>query len=104
MRGGDLLEPALVSRDLASLRDRLFLSGLAWTALTAGCLALAAWRLRPAYVRQFMEGRDPTAARRASRHPAVGDDPEPATKALAITAFFPSRGNSLRLGSITVGA
>jgi ABC-type transport system involved in multi-copper enzyme maturation permease subunit len=70
-----LLEPALVSRDLASLRDRLFLSGLAWTALTAGCLALAAWRLRPAYVRQFMEGRDPTAARRACRHPPVGDDP-----------------------------
>jgi hypothetical protein len=70
-----LLEPALGSRDLGSLRDRLFLSGLGWTAVTAGCLALSAWRLRPAYVRQFFEGRDPTAARRAAAHPRVGDDP-----------------------------
>jgi hypothetical protein len=70
-----LLEPALTSRDLVSLRDRLLLSGLAWSAVTAGCLGLAAWRLRPAYVRQFFEGRDPRAARRAAAHPPVGDDP-----------------------------
>jgi hypothetical protein len=70
-----LLEPALCSRDLESLRDRLFLSGLGWTAVTAGCLALSAWRLRPAYIRQFFEGRDPTSIRRTTTHPRVGDDP-----------------------------
>jgi hypothetical protein len=70
-----LLEPALGSRDLESLRARLVLSALGWTAVTAGCLGLAAWRLRPAYVRQFLEGRDPEAARRATAHPRVGDDP-----------------------------
>jgi ABC-type Na+ efflux pump permease subunit len=70
-----LLEPALASRDLESLRDRLLLSGLGWTAVTAGCVALAAWQLRPAYVRQFFDGRNPMARRRASAHPRVGDDP-----------------------------
>jgi ABC-type transport system involved in multi-copper enzyme maturation permease subunit len=70
-----LLEPALGSRDLESLGRRMLASVLGWSAVTVGGLALAAWRLRPAYARQFMEGRDPNAVRRAAAHPRVGDDP-----------------------------
>jgi hypothetical protein len=70
-----LLEPALGSRDLAVLPRRLLLAGLGWTAVTAGGLALAAWRLRPAYLRQYLEGRDPITRRRATAHPPVGADP-----------------------------
>jgi hypothetical protein len=55
-----VLEPALTLRGLDQVGARLFGSLVLWSGLTVGLLALAAWRLRPAYTRQFMESR-PTA-------------------------------------------
>ncbi len=54
---------------------RLLASLAAWGSLGTVCLAIAAWRLRPAYLR-YLEARDRKAPRwwRARRGP-VGDDP-----------------------------
>jgi ABC-type transport system involved in multi-copper enzyme maturation permease subunit len=55
------IEPAWGSGDWAGLQTmvgRIFLSAFAWGSVTAICLVLAAWRLRPAYLRQLQaEGR-----------------------------------------------
>jgi ABC-type transport system involved in multi-copper enzyme maturation permease subunit len=56
-----LLDPVLNSGGLEAVRllgQQLLLGLLAWGGLTLACLGLAAWRLRPAYVRQLQgEGR-----------------------------------------------
>jgi ABC-type transport system involved in multi-copper enzyme maturation permease subunit len=56
-----VLGPALEPGDPNAARElgrRLFLGLFAWGALALGCLGLAAWRLRPAYMRQLEnEGR-----------------------------------------------
>jgi ABC-type transport system involved in multi-copper enzyme maturation permease subunit len=71
-----LIQPAMADRQPEALGGRILLSGLAWTGLTMGCLALAAWRLRPAYIRQFLDrgGRE-KALRRAWWRPRIGTDP-----------------------------
>ncbi len=55
------LEPAWGSGDWAGLiamGRRILVAALAWGILSAGCLGLAVWRLRPAYLRQLQnEGR-----------------------------------------------
>jgi ABC-type transport system involved in multi-copper enzyme maturation permease subunit len=59
--------------DLGELAARLLGSLLAWAVLTAVCLALAVWRLRPAYLRQL--ARPGGGRRGAGWRPAVGADP-----------------------------
>jgi ABC-type transport system involved in multi-copper enzyme maturation permease subunit len=55
------LEPAWGSGDWAGLQTmigRILMAALAWGIVTAACLSLAIWRLRPAYLRQMQnEGR-----------------------------------------------
>lgn len=71
-----LLEPALTSRLPEELGMRTILSGVAWSSLTLSCLALAAWQLRPAYLRQYLDkGDEKKLERRAARGPLLGDDP-----------------------------
>jgi ABC-type transport system involved in multi-copper enzyme maturation permease subunit len=41
------------SMDLAELTRRLLIASLCWGLFGGGCLALAVWRLRPAYVREL---------------------------------------------------
>jgi ABC-type transport system involved in multi-copper enzyme maturation permease subunit len=48
-----LLEPAWLNPAEGELGGRLLRMGLAWGGVVAVCLALAAWRLRPAYKRQL---------------------------------------------------
>jgi ABC-type Na+ efflux pump permease subunit len=73
-----LLEPVFESGGLDAVRllgRQLFLGLLAWGGLTAACLAVAAWRLRPAYIKQLQgEGRP---ARRwlGGKRAAVGEQP-----------------------------
>jgi ABC-type transport system involved in multi-copper enzyme maturation permease subunit len=61
---------------LVLLGRQLFLGLLAWGGLTVACLALAAWRLRPAYIRQ-LEGEGRPNKRRwwVPRRAAVGEQP-----------------------------
>jgi hypothetical protein len=71
-----LIEPALTSRLSQELGMRTLLSAAAWTALTLTCLALAAWQLRPAYLRQYLDtGVQKKVEWRAPRGPRLGDDP-----------------------------
>ncbi len=54
--GRYVLEPAWGRTDMAGLRElgrRLFSAGLCWGGVGSVCLALAVWRLRPAYLRQL---------------------------------------------------
>jgi ABC-type transport system involved in multi-copper enzyme maturation permease subunit len=51
-----VLQPAWGENDLAELGRRLLLAALAWGGLGLGCLMMAGWRLRPAYVRQMEAG------------------------------------------------
>jgi ABC-type transport system involved in multi-copper enzyme maturation permease subunit len=79
LRGLDplyLIEPALTERRPETLGVRTLIFAGAWAAVTVGCLGLAAWRLRPAYLRQFLDrgGRE-RVARRAWWKPRIGDDP-----------------------------
>src|SRR5581483_11016066 len=72
-----LLEPAFETGGLESVRllgRQLFLGLLAWGGLTAACLALAAWRLRPAYIKQ-LEGEGRRGKRRwwLPNRPAPGE-------------------------------
>jgi ABC-type transport system involved in multi-copper enzyme maturation permease subunit len=61
--------------DLRELATRLLWSLLAWGILAAACLAVAVWRLRPAYLRQLeAPGRGRQGAPVGWR-PAMGDDP-----------------------------
>jgi len=58
-------------RDAQEMGRRLLWSGAAWGIITVVCLALAIWRLRPAYVRQLQDQGKPKKARwwRAKRAP-----------------------------------
>jgi ABC-type transport system involved in multi-copper enzyme maturation permease subunit len=69
-----VLEPALTLRGLDEVSARLAAALALWSALTVGLLALAAWRLRPAYTRQFMESRPAATATVRGRRRPVGDD------------------------------
>jgi ABC-type transport system involved in multi-copper enzyme maturation permease subunit len=74
-----LLAPAFETGGLESVRllgRQLFLGLLAWGGLTAACLALAAWRLRPAYIKQ-LEGEGRPGKRRwwLPNRPAPGEQP-----------------------------
>ncbi len=73
-----VLEPAFVpgAEGTHDLFRRLFVGLFVWGGLSLGCLALAAWRLRPAYIRQLEgEGRKKgTWFLRADR-PAVSQEP-----------------------------
>jgi ABC-type transport system involved in multi-copper enzyme maturation permease subunit len=54
--GRYVMEPAWGRTDLAGLRElgrRLFAASLWWGGMGSVCLALAVWRLRPAYLRQL---------------------------------------------------
>jgi hypothetical protein len=68
-----VLEPALTLDRLNEVGTRLIVALALWSVLTVGLLALAAWRLRPAYTRQFMESRPASSVARGRRVP-VGDD------------------------------
>jgi hypothetical protein len=71
-----LIEPALAERRPETLGARILIFAGASAALTVGCLALAAWQLRPAYLRQVLDrgGRE-RVRRRAWWRPRIGDDP-----------------------------
>jgi ABC-type transport system involved in multi-copper enzyme maturation permease subunit len=71
-----VLEPGWTGESLASMGGRLLLAALVWGSFTSACLALAAWRLRPAYLRQLQDQSRPKKARwwRAKR-PSIGADP-----------------------------
>jgi ABC-type Na+ efflux pump permease subunit len=74
-----LLQPALDSPGLEGVRllgRELVLSLLAWGGLTLACLGLAAWRLRPAYIKQLQaEGRPGKRRWWLPARPTVGDQP-----------------------------
>jgi ABC-type transport system involved in multi-copper enzyme maturation permease subunit len=70
-----LIEPVLEERQPKALGARVLVSGLAWAGLTLACLGLAAWRLRPAYLRQFLDKGVPKRVRRPWWRPKIGDDP-----------------------------
>jgi ABC-type transport system involved in multi-copper enzyme maturation permease subunit len=70
-----LVEPVLEDRRPEALGARVLVSGALWAGLTLGCLALAAWRLRPAYLRQYLDKGVPKTVRRAWWRPRIGDDP-----------------------------
>jgi ABC-type transport system involved in multi-copper enzyme maturation permease subunit len=68
------MTPSIYSNS-TEVAGRVLQSGLAWTALVAVCLGLAAWRLRPAYIRQLEgEGRKKARWWRVQRAP-VPDEP-----------------------------
>jgi ABC-type Na+ efflux pump permease subunit len=74
-----LLQPVMESGGAESVRllfRQLFVGLLAWGGLTFACLALAAWRLRPAYIRQLQAQGRPAGRRfwRVDR-PHVADKP-----------------------------
>jgi ABC-type Na+ efflux pump permease subunit len=74
-----LLDPVMESGGVESVRllfRHLFLGLLAWGGLTLACLGLAAWRLRPAYIRQLQAQGRPARRRwwRVERAP-VADQP-----------------------------
>jgi ABC-type transport system involved in multi-copper enzyme maturation permease subunit len=73
-----LLSPVFESGGFEAMRllfRQLFLGLLAWGGLTLACLGLAAWRLRPAYIRQLQgEGR-PTRRWLGGRRVGVGEQP-----------------------------
>jgi ABC-type transport system involved in multi-copper enzyme maturation permease subunit len=73
-----LLRPVFETGGLESMRllsRQLFLGLLAWGGLTLACLGLAAWRLRPAYIRQLQgEGR-PTRRWLGGKRVAVAEQP-----------------------------
>jgi len=74
-----LLEPVFEAGGMEAARlmgRQLFLGLLAWGALTLACLGLAAWRLRPAYIRQLQgEGRPAKQRWWQPRRAAVGEQP-----------------------------
>jgi ABC-type transport system involved in multi-copper enzyme maturation permease subunit len=69
-----VLEPTLTLHGLDQVGARLVGSLVLWSLLALGMLALAAWRLRPAYTRQFLESRPTTATAVRGRRKPVGDD------------------------------
>jgi len=69
-----VLEPALTLRNLDQIGARLIGSLALWSALALLFLGLAAWRLRPAYTRQFFESRPSAMTAARGRRVPVGDD------------------------------
>jgi ABC-type Na+ efflux pump permease subunit len=63
------------SLDLAELAQRVLVSSLCWGALGGACLALAIWRLRPAYLRQLENVRPQTVHWYSSERVPVRDEP-----------------------------
>jgi ABC-type transport system involved in multi-copper enzyme maturation permease subunit len=70
-----LIEPVLEDRQAQALGARVLVSGAAWAGLALACLGLAAWRLRPAYLRQFLDKGAAKKVRRPWWRPKIGDDP-----------------------------
>jgi ABC-type transport system involved in multi-copper enzyme maturation permease subunit len=74
-----VLEPAWASGDWAgfeTMMGRILLATLSWGTITAICLALAAWRLRPAYLRQLQnEGRKKKTRWWQAKRALIGADP-----------------------------
>jgi ABC-type transport system involved in multi-copper enzyme maturation permease subunit len=73
-----VLEPAWEawrSLDLAELGRRLLLSSLCWGTLGGVCLALATWRLRPAYFAELEKVRPGATRWYAAVRVPVGDEP-----------------------------
>jgi ABC-type transport system involved in multi-copper enzyme maturation permease subunit len=70
-----LVEPALSDRRVEALGVRVLVSGAVWAGLTLACLGLAAWRLRPAYLRQYLDKGAVKVVRRPWWRPRIGDDP-----------------------------
>jgi ABC-type transport system involved in multi-copper enzyme maturation permease subunit len=74
-----ILEPALAPADSAAIREvgqRLILGLFAWGTLTTFCVALASWRLRPAYIRQLEnEGRQRKARFWIAERKPVSEEP-----------------------------
>src|SRR5207244_4891266 len=69
-----LMEPAWAGAGPAAAWGRLLAVALAWGGGGVVCLALACWRLRPAYARQLeAAGRRKRAVQ--ARRPPVGDEP-----------------------------
>src|SRR5262249_4680618 len=72
-------EPAWGSGDWTGLElmlGRILLAALAWGAITAACLGLAAWRLRPAYLRQLQaEGQKKKTRWWQAKRSAIPADP-----------------------------
>jgi ABC-type transport system involved in multi-copper enzyme maturation permease subunit len=70
------LEPGWTGESLASMAGRLLLVGLIWGGSTVLCLILAAWGLRPVYLRQLQEQSRPRKERWwRARRAAIGADP-----------------------------
>jgi ABC-type transport system involved in multi-copper enzyme maturation permease subunit len=92
--------------DLPELATRLLGSLLAWAVLTAVCLGLAVWRLRPAYLRQL--ARPGGERRGVGRRPAVGTDPlrwkEGHVEGLAPLAVLRRIPTGLALAGVSLGA
>lgn len=73
-----VLEPALFPGDWAETRElfkRLFGGLLAWGGLSLACLGLAAWRLRPAYIRQLEGGGRKRVVWWNTERPPVDEEP-----------------------------
>jgi ABC-type transport system involved in multi-copper enzyme maturation permease subunit len=71
-----LLEPVWLNPDPGAVPGRLLRAGLAWGGLVALCLALATWRLRPAYLRQLAaEGVRGGNYAEFARRPEPGNQP-----------------------------
>jgi ABC-2 type transport system permease protein len=69
-----LIEPVLTDRRPEAMGARVLISGTLWAGLTLACLGLAAWRLRPAYLRQYLDKGVPKTVRRPWWRPKIGDD------------------------------
>ena len=74
-----ILEPAWGGGDWAGFQTmigRILMATLAWGIVTAGCLSLAIWRLRPAYLRQMQnEGRKKKERWWRARRAVIAADP-----------------------------
>ena len=73
------VEPAWAAGDWAgveTMAGRILLAALAWGTSTLACLSLAAWRLRPAYLRQLQaEGQKKKARWWRAKRTAIAADP-----------------------------
>src|SRR6266478_514538 len=73
------VEPAWAAGDWAgveTMAGRILLAALAWGSITLACLSLAAWRLRPAYLRQLQaEGQKKKARWWRAKRTAIAADP-----------------------------
>src|SRR5262249_37679424 len=73
-----VLAPAwgpLAGTDFTELGKRLLISTVLWGLLGAACLALAVWRLRPAYLSELEAVPPGEPSRLAPPRPQVDDDP-----------------------------